>query len=82
MKVSLRILLALASIPLAALIASYAASFTGVPLGHGKEATPLTVTVLFAVFVLSLSLILIIGNVSISRYFRERSKKSVTDISL
>jgi len=74
MKVGLGILLLLASIPISALIASYAASFTGGPLGGGKEATPLTVTVRFAVFVLSLGLILVIGNLSISRYFRERSK--------
>jgi hypothetical protein len=74
MRVGLRILLALASIPIAALIASHAASFTGGPLGRGKEATPLTVTVLFAVFVLSLSLFLVIGNILVSRYFRERSK--------
>ena len=74
MKVGLRIFLVFASIPIAALIASYAASFTGVPLGSGKEATPFTVTVLFAVFVLSLSLILVIGNLSIRRYFRGRSK--------
>jgi hypothetical protein len=74
MKVGLRILLALASIPIAALIASYAASFTGGPLGRGKEGTPNTVTVLFAVFVFSLSLFLVIGNILISRYFRGRSK--------
>jgi len=74
MKVGLRILLVFASIPLAALIASYASSFTGAPLGAGKEATPLTVPVLFAVFVLSLGLILVIGNLSINRYFRSRAK--------
>ena len=73
MKVGLRLFLILASIPISALIASYAASFTGVPLGGGKEGTPLTVTVLFAVFALSLSLILVIGNLSISRCFRSRA---------
>jgi hypothetical protein len=74
MKVGLRILLVFASIPIAAFIASYAASFTGGPLGGGKEGTPVTVAVLFAIFVLSFSLILVIGNVSISRYFRRHSK--------
>ena len=39
------------------------------------EGTPVTVVVIFAVFPLSLIVVLVIGNLLINRYFRAHSSK-------
>ena len=76
MKVSVRVLLVFASLFIAYLVTRYAVSFTGAPLGRGRmEGTPLTVVVTFAVFPLSLIVVLVIGNLAINHYFRGRSSK-------
>jgi hypothetical protein len=70
MKVSLRVLLVFASFFVACLVTRYAASFTGAPLGDGgMEGTPATVVAVFTVFPLSLIVLLVVGNLLISRYF-------------
>jgi hypothetical protein len=74
-KVSVRVLLVFASFLIAYVVTRYAASFTGAPLGGGMEATPVTVVVIFAVFPLSLIVVLVIGNLAINRYFRGLSSK-------
>ena len=76
MKVTLRVLVVLPSFFVAYFATIYAASFTGAPLpGGGKEGTPLTEIVTFTVFPLSLIIVLVIGNLLITRYFRARSSK-------
>ena len=76
MKISVRVLLVFASLFIAYLVTRYAVSFTGVPLGGGRmEGTPLTVVVTFAVFPLSLIVVLVIGNILMNRYLRARISK-------
>jgi hypothetical protein len=75
-KVSVRVLLVFASLFIAYFVTRYAVSFTGAPLrGGGMEGTPLTVVVTFAVFPLSLIVVLVIGNLLINHYFRASSSK-------
>jgi hypothetical protein len=75
-KTSARVLLGFASLFIAYLVTRYAASFTGAPLGdRGKEATPVTVVVIYTVFPLSLAIVLLIGNLLINRYFRTQNLK-------
>ena len=75
-KISVRVLLVFASLFIAYLVTRYAVSFTGVPLGGGRmEGTPLTVVVTFAVFPLSLIVVLVIGNILMNRYLRARISK-------
>jgi hypothetical protein len=76
MRVSLRVLRVFASLFIACLVTRYVASFTGAPLGDGgMEATPSTVVAIFTVFPLSLTVVLVIGNLLINRYFLAHSSK-------
>ena len=76
MKVSVRVLLLFASLFIAYFATRYAMSFTSAPLGGGRsEGTPLTVVVTFAVFPLSLIVVLVIGNLLINHYFRASISK-------
>jgi hypothetical protein len=78
MKNVLRILLALASFPTAYFAGLYAESFTLAPLGNGHfEGTPLTMLAFFVVFPLTLIMVLVIGNILITRYYRKKSKQSI-----
>jgi hypothetical protein len=75
MKSTLRILLLLASFPIAYFAGLYAESFTLAPLGNGHfEGTPLTMLAFFVVFPLTLIVVLVIGNVLITRYYRNKIK--------
>jgi hypothetical protein len=76
MKSIVRVILVFASLFIAYLVTRYAASLTGVPLlGRGLEATPFTVVVIFAVFPLTLIVVLLTGSLLINRYFRARNSK-------
>ena len=76
MKVSLRILVVLASFLVAYFVTTYATSLTGAPLGGGgKEGTPLTEITVFTVFPLTLVIVLVVGNFLITRCFRASSSK-------
>jgi len=76
MKVSLRVLVVLASFFVAYFVTTYATSFTSAPLaGGGKEGTPLTEITVFTVFPLTPVIVLVIGNFLITRYFRASSSK-------
>ena len=75
MKSIVRVILVFASLFIAYLVTRYAASLTGVPLGRGLEATPFTVVVIFAVFPLTLIVVLLTGSLLINRYFSTRNSK-------
>ncbi len=75
MKLLVRLLLTVFSVFLAYFAGLFAERFTLVPLRSGRfEANPATVAIFFAVFVCVLLLVLIVGNIPVSRHFR-RSRK-------
>jgi hypothetical protein len=76
MKDILRILLALVSLPIAYFVTMYVESLTGAPLGNGHfEGTPLTMLAFFVVFPLTLIIVLAIGNILITRYYRPKASE-------
>ena len=76
MKNILRVLLVFVSFSTAYFVAMYAERFTGVPLGDGQtEGTPLTEVAFFTVFPLTLVVVLVFGNMLITRNFRSQNQK-------
>jgi hypothetical protein len=68
-KIALRLLLAVASLPIAYFVAMYAAASKGVPLGGGlAEGTPATMVAFIVGFLVTLVVVLVFGNILISRY--------------
>jgi hypothetical protein len=54
----------------------YAETFTLVPLGNGMfEGTPATPVAFFSVFLLTLVVLFVIGNIFINRHFRLKAPK-------
>ena len=71
MKIVLRALLAVASLPIAYFAAWYAEDATVLPLGKGvHEGTPLTMVAGIGAFSLVLIVVLVLGNILIGRYPR------------
>ena len=71
MTLFLRFLLIVFSILAAYYAGLYAERFTLVPLRPGRfEANPATILVFFAGFVVVLTLLLVVGNILLNRYFR------------
>jgi hypothetical protein len=74
MKIAARILLVLFSIFLAYSAGLYAERFTLVPLPSGQfEGTPATIIVFLGVFFFVLLVVLVVGNLLLSRYFRSKT---------
>jgi hypothetical protein len=74
MKIAARILLAPFSIFLAYSAGLYAERFTLAPLPSGHfEGTPATIIVFLGVFFLVLIVVLVVGNLLLSRYFKSKN---------